>query len=66
MGTLHPQLIGFVWIWLAADGFCDEAKVAEGALRTDSYLRNPMKRVIEDGETIRRKPHDPAAQAEFP
>lgn len=66
VGTLHPQLIGFVWIWLAADGFCDEAKVAEGALRTDSYLRNPMKRVIEDGETIRRKPHDPAAQAEFP
>jgi adenylate cyclase len=25
-----------------------------------------MKRVIDDGETIRRRPHDPAAQAEFP
>jgi len=66
VGTLHPQLIGFAWIWLRADGFCDEVKVAEAALRTESYQRNPMKRVIEDGETIRRRPQDPAAQAEFP
>ncbi len=66
VGTLHPQLIGFAWIWVRADGYCDEVKVAEAALRTDSYLRNPMKRVIEDGETIRRRPQDAAAQAEFP
>lgn len=66
VGTLHPQLIGFAWNWLAADGFCDEVKVAEAALQSDSYKRNPLKRVIEDGETIRRRPQEAAARAEFP
>jgi adenylate cyclase len=66
IGTLHPQLIGFAWNWLINDGFCDEVKVAEATNSTDSYTRSPLRRVLELGETVRRKTRDPSAQAEFP
>ena len=36
VGTLHPQLFGFAWNWERADGLCDEVRVAEAALRSDS------------------------------
>jgi len=65
VGTLHPQLFGFAWNWNSADGFADEMKVAEGQLQHDSYRRNPLYRVIEHGETIRRRT-DAAAAEEFP
>ena len=34
VGTLHPQLIGFGWVWEQSDGLCDEFQVAEAALRS--------------------------------
>ena len=66
MGTLHPQLIGFAWNWLINDGLCDEVKVASATNASDSYTRSALFRVLEFGETIRRKTRDPAAQAAFP
>lgn len=66
IGTLHPQVFGFAWNWLNADGICDEVRVGEAAMRTDSYRRNPLYRVIQHGEPVRRSPQDPAAAAEFP
>jgi adenylate cyclase len=36
VGTLHPQLIGFMWAWYRADGLCDEARVARPTLTSDS------------------------------
>ena len=53
VGTLHPQFYGYAWNWEREDGFCDEVKVADTALQSDAYRRNPLFRVIEHGEIIR-------------
>ena len=66
MGTMHPQLIGFAWNWKSDDKFVDEVKVAEAAALSQSFLRNPLYRVRERGETIRRTPHAPGVAEEFP
>jgi adenylate cyclase len=66
VGTLHPQLIGFAWNWNIIDGLCDEVKVAEAATESNAFKLNPLYRVFQFGETIRRKPQTAAARAEFP
>jgi adenylate cyclase len=66
IGTLHPQLVGFAWVWSSDDGFCDEVRVADAVIVSDAYKLNPLQRIIETGEAIRRAPNDPSAQAEFP
>ncbi|MGY8709739.1 adenylate/guanylate cyclase domain-containing protein [Bradyrhizobium sp. 18BD] len=66
IGTLHPQLVGFAWVWNIDDGFCDEVRVADAAIDSDAYKLNPLQRIVETGETIRRVPNEPSAQAEFP
>jgi adenylate cyclase len=66
VGTLHPQVYGFAWNWNAADGLCDEVKVAEGALQSDAYRRNPLFGVIERGAAYRGKTTDPDTVARHP
>jgi adenylate cyclase len=66
MGTLHPQLVGFAWNWSRIDGLCDEVKVADTATATPSFLRNPISRVFESGEALRRDVRDPSVAEEFP
>ena len=66
MGTLHPQLVGFGWVWNSADQLCDEVKVPDAIAATDSFLRNPIPRVRESGEAVRRNPQTPGAAEEFP
>ena len=66
VGTLHPQLFGFSWNWNRADGLCDEIKVSEAALKTDAYRRNPLFRVIENGEAFRGNTRDPKTVDQFP
>jgi len=66
VGTLHPQVYGFAWNWNVTDGLCDEVKVAEGALQSDSYRRNPLYSVIEHGAPYRGRTADPAAVARYP
>ncbi len=66
IGTLHPQLVGFAWVWNGDDGFCDEVRVADATIDSDAYRLNPLQRIVEVGETIRRAPKEPSAQAEFP
>ena len=66
IGTLHPQLVGFAWIWNSDDGFCDEVRVGDATIDSDAYKLNPLQRIVETGETIRRLPQTPSAQAEFP
>lgn len=66
IGTLHPQLIGFAWNWNSVDGFCDEVKIDEAAHHSDSYRLNPLFRIFDSGETVRRDPRRADAQAEFP
>jgi adenylate cyclase len=66
IGTLHPQLVGFAWIWNSEDGFCDEVRVADAVIVSNAYKLNPLQRILETGETIRRAPQSATAQAEFP
>lgn len=66
VGTLHPQLIGFSWIWEANDGFCDEIRVETGSLQHPSYTNSPLYRTIEFGETVHGDPRDPALAARYP
>ena len=66
VGTLHPQVFGLQLLWRRADGLCDEATVAEHALRNDAYLRSPLRRAIEHGESIRARTDDPEMALRFP
>jgi len=65
IGTLHPQLLGFAWNWQRDDA-CYEVKVQHGTSDTDSYRLNPLARIFETGEPLRRNPQQPEARAEFP
>ncbi len=66
VGTLHPQLVGFMWAWYRADGICDEARIARPTLNSDSYRKNPLARVIEAGETLRLDPRRADSVEKFP
>lgn len=66
IGTLHPQLYGFAWNWSRMDGLCDELKVPEAALGSDSYRRTPLFRAIEHGEAFRGNLEDRAILERFP
>lgn len=66
IGTLHPQLVGFAWVWNGDDDFCDEVRVADAVIASDAYKLNPLQRIVETGEIVRRVPSDLSAQAEFP
>jgi adenylate cyclase len=65
-GTLHPQLYGYAWNWNRADGLCDETVVAEAALKTDAYRRNPIFQVIEYGKGFRGRTDDADMRARYP
>jgi adenylate cyclase len=65
VGTLHPQLRGFAWNWVFADGLCDEVQVNEAALQTDSFLRSPLAEVFRTGADLRIDPRDDEAVARY-
>ncbi len=65
-GTLHPQLVGFAWNWSRSDGLTDEVKVPAATLKSDGYLRSPLFRVIEHGETVRAFTADSATRERYP
>lgn len=66
VGTLHPQIVGFSWIWNSQDGLCDEIKISGETRKRDAYLRSPLFRVIEHGEQVRCDPQNPASRETFP
>lgn len=47
VGTLHPQLIGFAWVWNSEDDLTDEMQVPGSLLATASYRDNPIAQVLE-------------------
>lgn len=47
VGTLHPQLIGFAWLWNSEDDLTDEMQVPASLLTTASYRDNPIAQVLE-------------------
>lgn len=66
VGTLHPQLYGFAWVWNRDDGLCDEVKVAEAVLKSAAYRLNPLAQVIESGVPCRIDITDPEQRARYP
>ncbi|MBO6755060.1 MAG: adenylate/guanylate cyclase domain-containing protein [Roseibium sp.] len=52
IATLHPQLIGFSWVWNTSDGFCDEIAATAGARESAAFKNNPLSKVMFEGETI--------------
>ena len=66
IGTLHPELAGFYWIWNRDDALIDELKVDQSGLNTARYLRSPLKRVIDSGETFRARTDDASLAAAYP
>lgn len=66
VGTLHPQLTGFGWSWNKLDGLCDEIVVKAISAQTEAYLRSPIRRAVEDGESLFIDVRDPEVQALYP
>ncbi|CTQ53346.1 Adenylate cyclase 1 [Roseibium album] len=53
VGTLHPQVRRYAWIWNVEDGICDEIQIGEETLSSSEYRNNPIFKVVEYGETVR-------------
>ncbi len=66
VGTLHPQLTGFGWIWSKLDGLCDEIVVKAMSARSEAYMRSPLRLAIEDGQSLFLDVRDPETQALYP
>jgi adenylate cyclase len=54
-GTLHPQFLGVAFAWWRDTGQTVLTLVAHEVLDAVLYEHNPVRRVIEGGETIRRR-----------
>ncbi|MFT7533407.1 MAG: adenylate cyclase, partial [Gammaproteobacteria bacterium] len=66
VGTLHPQLTGFYWLWNKSDGIVDELQVSQAGLDTDRYRRSPLAVTIEGGEFFRARTDDPEMLQRYP
>ncbi len=66
VGTLHPQLLGFYWLWNSDDGLVDELKVDQAGYDLDRYKRSPLKIVIDSGERFRKRTDNQEEVDRFP
>lgn len=64
--TLHPQYYGMGCRWHFATGRTEETLAVHGTRDTALYLNSPVRRVIENGERIRRRLDGPDAVLDFP
>jgi adenylate cyclase len=64
-GTLHPQFLGTFFVWWRDVGQTVQTLVAHEVRDTILFEDNPVRRVIEGGETIRRRLDVPAAGFDF-
>lgn len=66
VGTLHPRIIGFSWVWSSVDGYCDEITASLESLDQDSFTKNPLFKVISYGETVEVDLENPEDAAAYP
>lgn len=64
-GTLHPQFLGTTFVWWRDTGQTVQTMVAHEIRETVHYENNPIRRVIDGGETIRRRLDVPDDQLDF-
>jgi len=49
VGTLHPRIIGFSWVWNSTDEICDEVTADARAMEIPAFTKNPLARVMGGG-----------------
>jgi adenylate cyclase len=64
-GTLHPQFLGVTFVWWRDVGQTVQTMIAHEIRDTVHYVDNPIRRVIEGGETIRRRLDGPDNEFDF-
>ena len=65
-GTLHPQFLGVAFVWWRDTGQTVQTLVAHEVLDEVLYEHNPVRRVIEGGETLRRRLDVAASELDLP
>jgi adenylate cyclase len=65
-GTLHPQFLGAAFIWWRTTGQTQQILITHEIADLLPYEENPVLRVREGGETLRRRLEAPGAQLDFP
>ncbi len=65
-GTLHPQFLGMTMIWWRDVGQTVMTLIAHEIRDSVPYDKNPVRRVIEEGETIRRSLEAAEHEFDFP
>jgi adenylate cyclase len=53
VGTLHPRVIGFSWVWNSTDELCDEIAADASAITSVAFTSNPLFKVMSEGEMIK-------------
>jgi len=65
-GTLHPQFLGVTLIWWRTTGQTQMTLISHEARESVAFRSNPVLRVRESGETLRRRLDVAAAELDFP
>jgi adenylate cyclase len=64
-GTLHPQFLGATYMWWRTTAQTQEVMIAHEVVDLVPYSDNPVRRVREGGETLRRRLDEGEAQFDF-
>jgi adenylate cyclase len=63
--TLHPQFLGATYVWWRSTGRTQEVMIGHEVAGIVPYDENPVARVCEGGETIRRSLEIPETEFDF-
>ena len=64
-GTLHPLYLGATYLWSREHGVTQKLLITHEVTELIPYERNPVRRVREGGETLRRRLDLPEAEFDF-
>ena len=64
-GTLHPQFLGLTYMWWRDTGRTQKINITYAVADIMSYAENPVRRVRDGGETLRRRLEGKDAQLDF-
>ena len=65
-GVLHPQFLGTSFVWWRDTGQTVQTFVAHEVRDVVPYQNNPVLRVVQGGETLRRRVDVPDGELDFP
>jgi adenylate cyclase len=63
--TLHPQFLGATYVWWRDTGRTQEVMIGHELADLVPYEQNPVLRVVQGGETLRRRLDGPEAEFDF-